>query len=217
VTANKSVTGNFKGIVTISLSAAPISQALLGQTTTLTAKVSSGVGTPTGSLSFLNGGSTLASVNLNGSGVATYAGNLALGTHNLIARYVGNTTYLAAESAALTYLVASQLPTTLRLATVPNLSQIGQTVMVNATVSATGPANSAAGEVTGKIEVSSGEQNCSIILPASRCTLYFSSNGPKKLNARYSGNTFYSSSQGNSIHFVGKRPTILPSLSILLD
>jgi hypothetical protein len=217
VTANKSVTGNFKGIVTISLSAAPISQALLGQTTTLTAKVSSGVGTPTGPLTFLNGGSTLASVNINGSGVATYAGNLVLGTHRLTARYVGNTSYLAAESAELSYLVASQLPTTLRLATAPNLSQIGQTVIVNATVSATGPANSAAGDVTGKIEVSSREQNCSIILPASRCTLYFSTNGPKKLNARYSGNNFYSPSQSNSTHFVGKRPTILPSLSILLD
>ena len=171
VMANKSVTGNFKATSVVILSAAPAAQALSGQTTTLTAQVSGVAGVPGGSISFLDGANLLGSATLDGSGGAVFASNLPIGTYSLLARYAGNTAYLAEQSLTLSYLVASKLPTTLRISTTPNLSQIGQSVTVHVTASAVQPANPGAGEVTGMVQVSGDGQTCSLTLPASSCAL----------------------------------------------
>jgi hypothetical protein len=214
---NKSVTGTFKGISVVILSASPAAQALSGQTTTLTAQVSGVAGMPGGSISFLNGTNLLGSATLDGSGGAIFASNLPIGTHSLLARYAGNTAYLAGQSSALSYLVASKLPTTVRISTAPNLSQIGDSVAVRVTASAVPPTNPAAGEVSGTVEVSGDGQTCSFTLPGSSCEIIFNSNGRKSLSATYSGNNSYSPSSGSSVHFVGKRPSISSPLLLLLD
>jgi len=73
----------------------------LNQSITLTATVSSPLnnGPFTGTITFLDGKSTLASVAVNASGVATYTtSSLAVGTHSLTASYAGDPNYVSATS-----------------------------------------------------------------------------------------------------------------------
>jgi hypothetical protein len=76
----------------VSSSAAP---SYLGQRVTFTAGVSSkNGGTPTGSVTFYDGSTSLGSGALNSQGVATYtATTLALGVHNIVADYGGSSSY----------------------------------------------------------------------------------------------------------------------------
>ena len=66
-----------------------------GQSVTFTATVTSGAGTPTGSVQFKDNGTNLgAAVNLNGSGVATVStSTLTVGTHTITAEYGGSTSF----------------------------------------------------------------------------------------------------------------------------
>lgn len=73
----------------------------LGASLTLTATVTSSSGTPAGTVTFMNGSTTLGTGTLNGSGVATYiTSSLAAGSYSLVADYGGNTTYAASTSSA---------------------------------------------------------------------------------------------------------------------
>ena len=77
-----------------------------GQTVTFTAGVSASVGTPTGTASFSDGSTTLATSPLNGSGVATFsASTLGAGTHMIIASYGGDATFTGSVSSAVTQTV----------------------------------------------------------------------------------------------------------------
>lgn len=71
----------------------------LGQSVTFTATVTSGSGTPTGSVQFKDGGTNLgAAVSLNGSGVATVStSSLTVGTHTITADYGGAATFAASS------------------------------------------------------------------------------------------------------------------------
>jgi uncharacterized repeat protein (TIGR01451 family) len=64
-----------------------------GQSVTFTATVTSGVGTPTGTVQFKDNGNNLgASIALNGSGAATFTtSSLTVGTHTITADYSGST------------------------------------------------------------------------------------------------------------------------------
>ncbi|MGA9673560.1 MAG: Ig-like domain repeat protein [Terracidiphilus sp.] len=69
---------------------------------TFTATVTSGSGTPTGTVTFLDGTTPLGTGTLSG-GVATFAtSSLAAGSHSITAAYGGDTNFLAAVSSALT-------------------------------------------------------------------------------------------------------------------
>ena len=69
---------------------------------TFTATVTSGAGTPTGTVTFLDGATPLGTGTLSG-GVATFAtSSLAAGSHSITAAYGGDTNFLAATSSALT-------------------------------------------------------------------------------------------------------------------
>jgi hypothetical protein len=212
ITAAKSVTANFMASSTSNLSAAPGSPTLPGQITTLTAQVSSMLGTPTGNVAFKEGGMLLGTAALN-NGAATYqAGIFGVGTHSLSARYEGNTIYHYSEG-NLNYQVAEKIDSTLAVRTRPNSSQPGDSVPVTVTVT---PLNNV-GALSGSIEVSSDGQNCHITLPAVSCTLVFASKGVKKLTATYSGNSLYTPASGSGIHFVGKHASLAPILMLLLD
>jgi YVTN family beta-propeller protein len=76
--------------------------ALVGAPVTFTATVSSIAATPTGTVSFKDGSTTMGTALLNGSGVATFTSStLAQGTHSMTAVYDGGVNFVGSTSSAL--------------------------------------------------------------------------------------------------------------------
>lgn len=104
-------TGTATGTLVIAVPLAASSTALtssaasvaIGASVTLTATVTGSGGTPTGTVTFLNGSTSLGTANLNGSGVATLNTSFSTaGTNSITAQYGGNATFKGSTSAALT-------------------------------------------------------------------------------------------------------------------
>ncbi|QEH37847.1 Copper resistance protein CopC [Aquisphaera giovannonii] len=131
----------------VSSSAGPSSY---GSAVTFTATVSSPDGTPTGSVFFLDGAAVLGVAPVDGSGTATFTtASLAAGGHAITAEYVGDGTYQASASAALTQTVnAGATSTTLASSAAPSI--YGSSVTFTATV------QSAGGVPTGTVTFADG-------------------------------------------------------------
>jgi sugar lactone lactonase YvrE len=102
------LSGNANGPTTITLSASAASITST-QSVTLTAKVASAAtGTPTGSVVFKDGTTTLSTVTLDASATATYStSTLAVGTHSITASYGGDTNFTGSQSASVSVTVAA--------------------------------------------------------------------------------------------------------------
>jgi sugar lactone lactonase YvrE len=81
--------------------------ALLGDAVTFTATVSSTSGTPTGSVSFLDGTTTLGTATLSAGTAVLTTASLTAGSHSITAVYSGDSAFATATSAALTQVVNS--------------------------------------------------------------------------------------------------------------
>src|SRR6202030_1050407 len=114
-----------------------------GETVTFTASVAAtapGSGTPTGTVNFLEGSTTLASgVTLNGSDQATFTtSSLAVGSHTITADYSGDTDFSASSgSDSASPQVVNQASTTPTVSSARNPPVSGQGVTFTATVAAT--------------------------------------------------------------------------------
>ena len=110
------------------------STSTFGQGITFTSKVTSGVGTPTGSVTFKNGTATLGTAPL-ASGTATFTtSSLRAGSHSITAVYDGATDFATSTSKAVKETVNKATSKT-ALASSLNPSSFGQSVTFNATVS----------------------------------------------------------------------------------
>jgi hypothetical protein len=99
--------GNTPSTATLSASATSVSSGA-SVTFTATVKPSTGAGVPTGSVTFLDGTSTLLTATLDSTGKATFATtSLAAGSHSVSASYSGDSTYAASTSSAVTVAVTS--------------------------------------------------------------------------------------------------------------
>ncbi len=128
--------------VTLTSSVNPVN---LGANTTLTATVSSPYGTPTGTVTFMDGSTVLGTGTLNASGVATLIVSFSTaGTHPLTVSYPGVGFFQAANSAVLNQVVQT-FATTLTLASSVN------PVNVNANTVLTATATSTSGTPTGTV------------------------------------------------------------------
>ncbi len=129
---------------------------VFGQSVALTATVgavTTGLGTPTGSVEFEIGATVLGSATLNSSGVATLNTTmLTTGSNSITAVYSGDTNFTASTSAAVTVTVAQASSTTTVTAS-PNPSLVGQTVTLLATVTAVSPG---AGTPSGSVQFFNG-------------------------------------------------------------
>ncbi|MEO7324350.1 MAG: Ig-like domain repeat protein [Dokdonella sp.] len=117
------VGGSGNDVVLTSLNGLPLPSVTLissvnpstpGQNVMFTATVSGSGPVPTGTVTFFDGFSTLASAPLNGSGVATYSTTaLSVGTHSIVAQYNSDSNYGGNVSPALAQVVgqASQFLT----------------------------------------------------------------------------------------------------------
>src|SRR5260370_14248106 len=67
-------------------------------------------GTPTGNVTFFDGGTSLGSVNLSGSSAQLTLASLSLCSHSITAKYNGDSKYTASSSSTLTLSVSQSVP-----------------------------------------------------------------------------------------------------------
>jgi predicted secreted protein len=129
---------------TLSTSANPINS---GATLTLTSNVSGNGGTPTGTVSFLDGATVLTKVQLTSSGTATFSlSTLAPGIHQLTAAYSGD----SLDGSSLSPVTAEQVvqKTTVTVASSENPSLLQDNVTLTVTVSNGSTSATPTGSVT---------------------------------------------------------------------
>jgi len=181
----------------------------VGQLVTFTAAVTSGSGTPTGSVTFKDGSATLATVALSG-GTAQYpTSSLAAGGHSITAVYSGDATYAGSTSGVLTQTV-NKLSTTTGLVSSQNPSNAGNSVTFTATVlpsAATGSVTFKDGSnALGTVALSGGS--------ASLTTSSLSA-GSHNITAIYGGDGTYSGSTSGTVVQVVNTTTKLNTTTTL--
>ena len=133
-TASSVVVAAAPTVTTLSSSNA---SSLFGAPLTITATVApvnAAAGIPTGSVTFLDGTTTLGTGTLSASGVATFSSStLAVASHNITATYGGVTNYAASTSSALTQVI-EETPTTIHLGTSAGGLNVGDTLTLTAKV-----------------------------------------------------------------------------------
>ncbi len=139
---------------TTSLSASA-TQLTPGQSVTFTAKVApqSGSNVPTGTITFLDGTTSLGTAQLNASGVAAFSStSLSAGTNSIVASYAGDSKDAGSASSAVTVTVTAAqgggLPTTTTLTASGTQLTPGQSVTLTAAVAPQSGSNLPTGTVT---------------------------------------------------------------------
>jgi hypothetical protein len=129
-----------KASVTATVTSTP-NPSVFGQSVTLTATVkvvAPGTGTPTGTVTFYDGSTSLGTGTLS-SGTATLkTTKLAVGTHNITITYAGSTNYASATSAVLSQVV-NKAASTVTLTSSANPATHGTSITLTATVKVTSP------------------------------------------------------------------------------
>jgi Bacterial Ig-like domain (group 3)/FG-GAP-like repeat/FG-GAP repeat len=184
-----------------------VDPSLEGQLVTFTATVSpSTTGTPTGTVSFLDGTNSLGSSLLNGNGIAMLSTSaLSAGTHSIAAAYSGDTNFKASTSPVLSQAV--QPNTTVSLASSPNPSSFSESVILTAAVS-----SSLAGTPGGTVTFSNGTKILgSSAVNANRVASLAVANlpvGVDDITAAYSGDASFNASTSPAMdQFVQKAGT----------
>jgi hypothetical protein len=180
---------------TTSLAAVP-NPANLDQTVTLTAMVTAtapGSGTPSLTVTFLDGATTLGTGTLL-NGQATFSvSTLTVGSHSLTVSYAGETNFVGSTSTALTEVIG-KASSTLALSSSISSAVFGQGVTLTATAVAVAPATGAPGgtvtfldgaNTLGTVTLTNGQATFSVATLAV---------GSHSLTATYSGDTNFNGS-----------------------
>lgn len=165
-----------------SLIATPLASKF-GQTVNLQTTVTSGSGTPTGPVHFLDGSTELGSAELMNGQASINVSTLSVGSHELTAVYSGDGISMGSTSPVVRQIVSGSTTTTV-LSVSPNPSQSGSAVTMTATVTAT------SGTATGVVVFSDGgKQIASADLANGSATAQVSdlSVGQHPITATYSG------------------------------
>jgi hypothetical protein len=173
----------------------------LNQSVTLTATVSvvaPGTGTPTGTITFKDGTTTLGTAALANGAAALAVSSLSLGSHSLTAAYGGAINFLASTSTTAMQTVNSASTTTALTAT-PNPSVPSQVVTLKATVSVIAPGR---GTPTGTVTFQDGTTSLgSATLSGGTASLTTSALllGTHSLTAVYGGASGFSGSSSTAV------------------
>ena len=170
----------------------------IGGTSLFSAMVTSPNGTPTGSITFTDNGTTLAQPTLaSGNASFTYTGQ-SRGTHNILATYIPTGSFSA--SSASCAVTVNGLPTTTTVAVTPNPSTYGQPVIFSAHVAPVAPNKAVptgtinflfcrGAEISATLDASG---NVSVIQPAPNNSYEIASPvGSCTFTAQYSGDTIF--------------------------
>ena len=184
--------------------------AVYGQTVTFTATVSAGApgsGTPTGTVTFDDGGMAIGTGTLSG-GVATLSTTFfVVGSHSITVSYGGDSSFTGSSSAALSETVNLSASSTV-VTVSPNSSLYGEPLMLTATVSATAPGS---GMPTGTVIFTQGANVLGTGTLANG-TVSISSSvaiavGTDTIKAAYSGDSSFKTSTGTVSQTVGQDGT----------
>ncbi len=175
---------------------------IYGTAVTFTAAVTSVTGTPTGSVTFKNGKTTLGTGTLS-NGTAMYTtlpAQLSAGADSITAVYGGDATHAASTSPVLLQTV-TKAATTTALTSSPNPSAVNQSVTLTAMVAA----GTGLPVPTGKVQFTNGKKvlgtaNLSNGIAVLNTT--FTQTGSFTLNAAYQGNGNYLGSSGSIVQVV---------------
>jgi hypothetical protein len=179
-----------------SLLASPSTSAA-GDPVHLTASVTSGYGTPTGAVNFLDGSTVLGSAALNAGQASITISTLAVGSHQLSAAYPGDGISDGGASSPVT-VVVGQVPTTTTLSLSPNPATVGLRVTFTATV------NSAENDALGKVTFRDGSTVLGMASLDSKGTARLDSDGSLSvgdhpITAEYSGDNRHSGSTSAAV------------------
>lgn len=165
--------------------------AVASQTITFTATVSANVrgvtAVPTGTVTFLDGATSLGSATLTG-GVATFnTSNLAVGAHSITAQYSGDSNFHSRTSTVLSQVVSLATDSSV-LASSANPALVGQSVTFTATIAST--SGGATATPTGTVTFSDGSTLLGSTQLASGAATFSTSSlalGNHSITAQYSG------------------------------
>lgn len=198
---NASMTMNFSAtvnsITTTTLLTGPTGTVAAGSSITLTATVSASGDTPTGTVNFMDGSTTLGTATLS-AGVASYTVSSATaGTHNYSAVYAGTSLFQTSTSSSFSITVATipSTTTTLSSSATTTSPTYGQSVSVTASVTNT---SGSGGTPTGNITFSvDGTSQSTVSLDSSGAytlTLTGLAAGSHSVSASYAGTSGFAAS-----------------------
>lgn len=172
-----------------------------GQAVTFTATVTAAVGTPTGSVTFTNGGTTLGTVTLAGNSASLTVSNLIAGTHSIVASYSGDANFNGSTSSALSQLVNLATSATSLVSSV-NPSYVNQSVTFTAKV-----VSQFGGAVTGNITFKQANTVLTVVPLAGGEATYsttYTATGTFLITAVYSGDINNIGSTSTAVHQIVK-------------
>jgi hypothetical protein len=182
-------------ILTATALTSSASPAVLGQPITFNAVVAAaapGAGTPSGSVAFMDGTTSLGSASLSSGQATISVSTLALGSHSITAVYQGSTNFSSSTASAFGQLV-TQAATTTTLTSSATPAVFGQPITFKAFVAAV----AGAGTPTGSIAFMDGTTSLgSASLSSGQATFTIStlSVGTHSVTAVYQGDTNFASS-----------------------
>lgn len=181
---------------TTTVASADLNPVNYGQTVTLSATVQTSGGTPTGSVTFLDGTTTLGTATLTNGvaqlSVSTFGG----GTHSITAKYSGDANLITSTSTVFTEMV-NLLPTTTTVASSLNPATFGQAVTLTATVQA-GSGVSVAGTIT-FLDGSLGLGTVTVANSSAQLTTSTLAPGAHTLTAVYNSNGNFAASTSSAL------------------
>jgi hypothetical protein len=196
---------------TTSLTASPINPTA-GQSVTFTATVapSSGSGTPTGTVTFLDGTTSLGTGTLNAQGVATFAtSTLAAGPHTITASYGGDGTFANSTSSAVSVTVNAVVT---KVSTATGLSSSASPIISGQSVTFTATVTPSSGTAvpTGTVTFTDGSANLGTgILNAQGVATFATSSlsvGTQMITASYGGDSNFSTSTSSAVSVIVTAP-----------
>ena len=176
---------------------------------TLTASISAPSGTPTGTVSFYDGSTLLATVTVSAAGASYTTAGLAPGSHSITATYSGDTGYSGSASTALLLVVQ-------QLTAANSLMASATTTTPSSAVTFTDTVSSSSGTPTGTVSFYDGTTLLATVALSSGHASYITAGlatGSHSITATYSGDTNYSGSTSTALVLVVQSLTATNSLT----
>jgi len=192
---------------TTTISTVTPTPAVVGQSYAVSGTVTSGSGTPTGTVTVSDGSVTSPQCTLASGAFTCNLASTSAGSKTLTATYAGNSSFATSNGTHAQTINKASTTTTLTTVTT-NPSVVGQSYTASGSVTATAPGS---GIPAGTVTVSDGivtSPSCTLNgSGAYTCTLASTSAGSKTLTATYAGNANYLTSNGTHAQTINKAST----------